>query len=345
MERDKGPFQLYRRKTRKSRTYKYYYRVWIGDKRSPGRSTGETSKTAARAYVIEKLKNGTLQVGSDPFLRDYLADFWKWDTCRYVRRKRERGKISEHWAQTQRIFLDKWILPALGDKRLSTLTAGNIEDWLYKLRDEGNISATSINHVLGCLKTMLKEAVRRGDLAKNPSVSIDPLREDRKQKGILDLAQIKLLFDETKIGTYWNGDLRLYTLNLFACTTGARLGECQGLQRQHVHEGWVSIEHGWRRREGLVQPKKGSFRRVPLPTKTEGALAQIMAMSPWQDSEDLVFPGMNGRHPIDQKVCQKRFAAALAALGIDEEQRKARSFHSTAGGCFTIPYCAGRCRR
>jgi integrase len=96
-----------------------------------------------------------------------------------------------------------------------------------------------------------------------------------------------------------------------------------------MQDGWVGIEHGSRRLEGLVEPKKSSNRMVPLTDKTQDALRRIMAMSPWQDPEDLVFPGMDGRHPIDQKVVQHRFADALAAMGIDEGQRKEQvlSFH------------------
>ncbi|MCX6376711.1 MAG: site-specific integrase, partial [Armatimonadetes bacterium] len=326
-------YSIYRRKTDRRKNGKpvfvFYYRTWNGATRSAGKSTGKETVSEARAFVEAQIKSGTLATGPDPTLRDYCKTWWLWDECRYVRRRRERGSISQHWVNTQRGLLDRWILPSLGDTRLSALNTRTVEDWLYKLRDESTLSATSCNHVLGCLGTILREGVEEGDLPKDPCRRVGKLREDRKRKGILDISQVRLLFDEGKIGTYWKGDLRLFTLNLFACTTGARLGECQALQRQHVHEGWVGIEHGWRRLEGLVEPKKKSARAVPLTDKTEDALNRIMAMSPWQDLEDLVFPGMDGRHPIGQKVVQHRFGDALVALGISEEQRKEQvlSFH------------------
>jgi len=333
MARYRGAFQLYRRSTSMRKNgkpvYVFYYRVWQGNTRTPGRSTGQTSRSAARSYVEGQLAAGTLRTGPDPTLREYTESWWT-DECRYVRRKRERGGLSEGYIRNERSFLDTWILPYLGDRRLGELTPRAVEDWLYKLRDESDLSATSVNHCLTGLKIITREAVRIGDLARDPCATVEPLHETRRVKGILEREQIKALFDLRILEEVWANDTRVYTLNLFAATTGARMGECQALQRQHVHEGWVAIEHGWRKLGGLAEPKRASRRKVPLPAKTEAALEEVMALSPWQDPEDLVFAGKDGRTPFGSRYIHDTYCAALRAIGLTEDQRRAAglSFHS-----------------
>jgi hypothetical protein len=95
----KGDYQLYRRRTTKTKNgkpiYAYYYRIWEGDKRSVGKTTRQTSKTAARAWVQARLKTGTLRSGVDQRLRDYCADWWNPEE-RYLQKKQR--KISVHWS-------------------------------------------------------------------------------------------------------------------------------------------------------------------------------------------------------------------------------------------------------
>ena len=121
-----------------------------------------------------------------------------------------------------------------------------------------------------------------------------------------------------------------YTLNLLATSTGMRMGEIQGLQTQYVKDEYVQIEHAWIRRYGLSEPKWGSKRPVPLPSKTHRYLKDFIAMSPYSDPEDLAFWGVDRRKPVDSKKISDELYAAFKNIEISDEQRRARNitFHS-----------------
>jgi len=71
-----------------------------------------------------------------------------------------------------------------------------IESWVMSLKEKtgrtGNpLSHITINHCLTCLKIMFKEAVRLEYLNKSPAVSIVQLRENPKEKDILNINEVK----------------------------------------------------------------------------------------------------------------------------------------------------------
>ena len=47
-----------------------------------------------------------------------------------------------------------------------------------------------------------------------------------------------------------------------------RLGECQALTNDCVFDGYVDVRRSFARKYGFKEPKLGSFRKVPLPTRT-----------------------------------------------------------------------------
>ena len=214
-------------------------------------------KTAAEVYVAELLKRGSLFPKQDPTLEEYTADWWRWDKCRYVAGRRARGeRISRTYVQSCRGYLDHHILPSLGKFRISAIKPRVIEDWLMSLPKKkashgGLLSPSTCNQILATLKLIFKEGVRIGDFSFDPTATIQPLKETQKRKPFLNPEEIKRLFDESKIQEQWEGNLKHYTINLLAASTGMRLRECQALQNQYVHEGYISVECSWDRKYGL----------------------------------------------------------------------------------------------
>ena len=335
--RHREPYTLYSRKNKKGQKI-WYFRITDDSGRSSGRSTYQISKTAARTHVVELIKSGQIDKKKDQRFRDYAKDWWLWDRCRYIRGKRARGaRISQSYVDIRRGYLETHVLPYFGNRKLSTITADDVEEFLMALREKIGrygipLSATTINQVLSTLRIMFREGVRKGTLTSDPTLPIDPLKEDRREKSFLEAGEIKALLDREKLQEIWNGDLKHYTINLLAASTGMRLGECQGLQNQYVCDGYIDIVHTWTRKYGLkeVSPQKGSKRKVPIPSKTQQLLSDLSAVSPYNNSEDLLFWGPGREIPIDHKTVAETLYAAFEKIGISDQSRRERniSFHS-----------------
>ena len=246
--RCKEPFIIFPRKKKTGKSVFYYQTYDESGKRTTARSTGQTSKTAARTYVSELLKAGNLVPKENPIFKDYVSSWWLWDECPYVLGKRARGKnkISRNYVEAFRGYLDRHILPFIGKYRISAIKPKIIEAWLLDLRNKPSrlgtpLSPTTVNHCLLTLKIIFREGVRIGDLSFDPTATIQPLEENRKEKSFLEPGEIKALFNEKKIQEIWEGNLIHYTLNLLAASTGMRMGECQGLQNQYIHDEYIDV--------------------------------------------------------------------------------------------------------
>jgi integrase len=133
---------------------------------------------------------------------------------------------------------------------------------------------------------MLKEAVRRGYIVKSPATGIKQFAEKPKEKEILTIEEMRALFQDENIDRVWNSDLFHYTLNLLAASTGMRMREVQGLQVQHVHNGYVEIRYTWSRKYCLKEGAKwGSQREIPIPLKTNQRLQDLINYSSLKTQE------------------------------------------------------------
>jgi integrase len=138
------------------------------------------------------------------------------------------------------------------------------------------------------------------------------------------------LFRECRIGEIWGGDLRHYTLNLLAASTGMRMGEVQALQNRDYNQTYIAIERSWDRKYGLKKPKWNSQRMVPIPSKTSTCLAKVIDMSPFNDPGDFVFFGSTRDLPLSNEAILRTLYKAFKQIGISPEDRRERNitFHS-----------------
>jgi hypothetical protein len=128
-------------------------------------------------------------------LRDFAADFWFWDKSDYIRSKLLRGdRISRYWAFQNGQYVKNHILPALGEAPLASITVSRLEAFLIELKEKKGLSNKSVNQILGCLRIMFTEACRLGIVDKNPCVSVRPLKNAYRARGILTPEEVRLLF-------------------------------------------------------------------------------------------------------------------------------------------------------
>ena len=300
------------------------------------RSTGQTSKAAAETWAYEQLKKGVISTEKNISLGKFAENFWIWGKCHYIRSRLTRGaNISRTYVDDMRTMLIKHILPYFENIKLQKIRSRHVEKWLIELsqkkkKDGTAFSATSVNRCFTNLKIILKESVRLEYLSKSPAEGIKQFRETPKKKSILTMDEVKELFLDDNIESLWDGSVMHYTLNLLSATTGMRLGECQGLQVQHVNEGYISVMNNWDPKYGLKEPKWRSYRDIPIPSKTVNYINELIEFSPYKEPEDFVFWGTDRKKPLRNDQIYDVYYAALKNIGISEEQRRTRNvtFHS-----------------
>ena len=188
--------------------------------------------------------------------------------------RRERGTI-----QGYRQHVDLHINPRLGRERLAKLTTPRIN----KFRDDllANMSRPLAKKVLTSLKSLLKDAQRRGNVAQNVardvSIGIDK-RDKRKLKVGVDIPtreEIKRILDAA------SGRLR--PLLVTAVFTGLRASELRGLRWEDVDlkRGELHVRQRADRYNAIGKPKsEAGERTIPLGPHGDQHAAGVEARLP-----------------------------------------------------------------
>ena len=326
--RYRQPYSLYRRKD----SPVFYYRTYdSAGRRTAGRSTGFTKKTAAKRYCDDLMRRGHLVPGSAQSLEVYAADWWDWDRCAYVAEMRDRGRITKAHADNQRRLLRLHILPHIGSRRIDELSTAVVEDWARYLMRESGLSSESIRKCVVCLSKILSEAVRRGELHANPCDSMRSIEVVSQEKGILSLVEVQALLHPDSWHWVWRGDLKHYAINLVAAATGLRRNEIRQLRVEDIIAQTIVI-----RRETAKARRK---RVVPIPK----AIRSILTALANAHGSQWLFPGRTGLAPLSGEMIPPQLYRALERSGVSEEERRARgiTFHSWRHFATTYMQSAG----
>jgi len=239
------PFYFQARKGKKGVTY--YIRFNNSDGTLlPARSSGQRTKAAAETWAYEQLKEGIIGKDKDITFFEYARDFWQWDKCEYVKSKLVRGKmISRRYVDEMYRLLHNHIMPYFKNMKLSQIKRRTIEGFIFHLSDKegtrGKLSPSSINRILGNLNIILSRAESMEYIIRNPMRGVERPAESSRESGTFTMDEIKLMFSEDAQYSIWNGDMKLFTANLLALTTGVRLGEIRALQVQNVYKDYIEI--------------------------------------------------------------------------------------------------------
>jgi integrase len=224
----------------------------------------------------------------------------------------------------QRLLLDKYLLTdRIADKPLSAITRADVLDYRSRLAELLGSKVNTANKALAVLKTILKEALFREDLTRDPTAGVGNLKEDRGEAGIFTAAELLALFPVVGLGP-WKS-IQEKTVFRVAASTGMRRGEILALRWRHVdleHE-FVNVDEAWKGREETGTPKWGHRRVVPLPSVTAAALRDF-----WERREPnlagpdcLVFCYIDGSR-LGETWWAKAFAAAMKKVKIGDGEKE-----------------------
>jgi integrase len=304
----------------------FYYQTYDEDgRRICGHSTGERTKTAARAKCTLLFRNGKLLPREQKKLmtfEEFAQGWWEWESCPYLRRRMARRPITRRYADRAKRNMTKHLLPYFGKMRLDRITDGDIENWLLAFGEETDgkkkIKNTSANLFFDVLKTMLNEAVRRRLIPGNPANLVACLRSDQDEIKILTPGEAKKLFPP-QWETVWT-NYAAFSVNRLAACTGMRIGELMGLKTGYVFEDHIHVCAQYTEAGEYTETKTHDTRDIPITPVIRGWLEDLMA----RNAGGYLFSEDGGKTPVKREDVYEDFYAALERIGISDTQRKER---------------------
>ena len=248
----------------------------------------------------------------------------------YQKKRQLKGYSVLERTIRQKAYLMRCVSEKFGDVDVTELNFESIDNWL--------IAQNRTNTWRNCVLTVLREVFK--ELYSNRLISYMPLiqsykRIDQKEKGILHLTEIKMLFDGTidDIKNRWHikksrfskeEDYVFAVMCFTMLTTGMRSGEARALTYgQFVRDDAIILNAMLTIDEKrLDHLKKGNskdkrWRVTVLPARTVEMLKTIRPENP--KSEDYVFC-LHGR-PFRAGDINRHFRFVLLKNGIDVNER------------------------
>ena len=240
----------------------------------------------ARLALIAATRDGKVPVS--PRLRfETVAGWW----VERFEAKVAAGERHPRTLEAHRYHLDRHLLPALGGRRIASITVDDVAELLHRLRDKGCSAKTSAS-ALATLESVMRFARRRGWIVADP---VEPLEHDerprpeRRRQRVLGRAEIERLLavcaprDRLMVATV------LYT--------GLRISEMLGLVWDDVDfdagvihvRAQLSARPPRGARAAGTQKTAASVRDIPFVAQLARLLAAHEQASRFARGEDWVF--------------------------------------------------------
>ncbi len=357
--RAKEPFTIFKRKTASGTSWAYRVYDEAGTRRQFAVGLpGTTSRTAVKAYLMGKYREGTLipeakevRAAKAVTFGEFASGFFTKDSDFSRRRAAtDRGAYSGNYLAAGDAAVREHFMPRWGRRKLSAITSGEIEAWVLESleaqNEDGSLrwSSKTVRNYLGSLSTIFTEAVRLGLIPGNPCAGVvRPRKAPRIKKDSLRPHELAALFRESALETVWGateGNHHGLARDAFfvLVATGCRIGEIRGLTGAAVHEGSIEVRASWSRLDGMKTTKSGRPRTVPIASKVQAVLGKLKALR----GEGLLFT-LDGITPVSERWLTKIWKAALENIGISPEEQKARALspHATRVTYNTLQLAAG----
>jgi len=212
-----------------------------------------------------------------------------------------------------------WINPHVGETKIENFTLNTVEDLNRKLVDLG-FKAGTTNVVHRVLSKAFKDAVRKNQLARNPMIGVERIRQSSTPLPHIPMKDFKKILEKAKKSPYTHARV------LVGGVLGLRPGEALGLL-------WSDIDHENRtltisrqvqavKGQGLMfqEVKQKGVRSILLPDVIYEALQLLAAQQDIEDkpagkTEGLIFPNTVGKK-LDSKRDVKWWKDLLKTAGV-----------------------------
>jgi integrase len=289
-----------------------------------------TTKKSADAWLVlarSQVASGTHTPESVSLTLAEAAKLW---IERGVLENLERSTLAKY-----RNHVDLHITPALGETKLSRLTAPTIESFRDGLVEK--LSRPMAKKVLGSLKAIITEAQRRGLVAQNVAQTVKVKMKGRDDptlapgKNIPNKAEINAIL--AKATGRWR------PLFIAATFTGMRSSELRGLHWDNVDFEKKTIHVCQRADEWgkMGSPKsRAGHREIPMAPIVLSSLKEWKLVCPTLPGADgepgqlvLVFPNGAGRVESHSNIIRRGLDPILISAGCSFQDKKLKNQDGT----------------
>jgi integrase len=233
------------------------------------------------------------------------------DWIRYIELEGREATTVEQY-QTH---VDLHIVPRIGREKLATLTAPRIE----ALRDEllEALSRAMARKVLTSVKSILKDAQRRGNVAQNVAAGV-LVKKDKRTENVKLKIGVDIPTTQEVAAIINAAKARWRPLLITAAFVGLRASEIRGLRWKDVDlkKGEVHVRQRADRLNQIGAPKSAAGdREIPLRPVVLQALREWKLVCPKGDL-DLVFPNGDGGIENLSNILQRGYQPVQVAAGV-----------------------------
>lgn len=227
--------------------------------------------------------------------------------------------MSENSRASFQSNLDKWIYPAIGDKKLPEVTPADLSALLLDIQAKGKAHATAIK-VYTVLHTLFKMAYLEDMVEKNPMDKVS--RPVPRKDEIRDTEAQALTVDELRavLEALEAEPLKWRALVRLLIDTEIRRGECCGLRWEDIDlEGQVvtvrrNLCYTPARGVYVDTPKSGRVREVDIGAETKALLEALRG----QSAGEYVFSQENNLEPMHPQSPTRYLKKLSAKCGVPD---------------------------
>ncbi|MFI6215920.1 tyrosine-type recombinase/integrase [Nocardia brasiliensis] len=227
---------------------------------------------------------------------------------------------------TQRI--NKHLVPKWGNVLLTDITQSDVQEWVAELRS--TLAPTSVEKCYHLLSGSMKSARKANLVHESPCVDIDLPKAGPTPERYLEDEELAALRDPLD-------SLDQLIVDVLE-GTGMRMGEAQGLHKEHIDlkRKLISVEWAWdKAAKRMKAPKDHERRLIPIGTKLTAVLTAVIRRDGLGSPAPV--PYVSGRsvrsglllahvdqRPFDQDNFGKRFQAAVRVAWVGEGDDRRR---------------------
>jgi integrase len=238
----------------------------------------------------------------------------------------ERGEVLSRFKRpykpsalrTYRADMERYVLPALGARRLADITADDVQALVERLNGQG-LSGSKVRNVIVPLQALYRRNRRQVPIDPTDGDALDLPEVGGRRDRVAQVAETAALLEALP------ADIRpIYATAAYA---GLRRGELRALRISDVNDVYLWVERSWDDKAGVIEPKsKAGRRHVPLPATLRAILTEHIERN-GRGGDDLVF-GRTATEPFTPSHVRR---TAGAAYGLHELRHSYSSYLDDAG--------------
>ncbi|MFK5891784.1 MAG: site-specific integrase [Pseudomonadota bacterium] len=279
--------------------------------------TFDYAKYFPNSKMVEKFvsqKTSALLKSNTPLFKDF--------TETWLAEMRIQWRESHYDTMTH--TFKKHLTPCFGEKEVSTISKVDVLNFRASLakvpgRNNGQLSATRINHIMTPLRMLLAEAADRFEFI-SPYRGIKSLKVPKTNVQPFTLDEVSLII--TKVRKDFEN---YYRIRFF---TGMRTSEIDGLQWKHVdfERRQILIREAWVKGKLVEAKNDGSVREIDMSQPIFDSLKEQFKKT--KDS-NFVFCNRNGEPLNANNITKRVWHPLLRHLNL-ERRRPYQTRHTTA---------------